>query len=76
MVMDHVRGVKLFNISDAMRGGTSNGRPSGTILRGRDITVEMVIAELEKCEAVCASHHQVRTHILGKAHHSGTCDCA
>lgn len=76
MVLDHVRGEKLFNISDATRGGTSRSRPSGTILRGSEITVQMLEAELKKVEAVCASHNGIRIHKRGRAHLSGKCDCA
>lgn len=46
MDFDHVRGKKLFNIAVAV--GTQKGRLK-------------ILAEIEKCEVVCANCHRLRT---------------
>jgi len=45
MDFDHVRGVKLFNLSGS----------------GSKYPLSEVLAEIEKCEVVCANCHRVRT---------------
>ena len=47
MQFDHVRGKKLFTIGDAVR---------------LSIAVALVVAEIEKCDVVCANCHADRTH--------------
>lgn len=47
MDFDHVRGEKLFDISQVPRYGKSK---------------EMVQKEIDKCELVCACCHRLRTH--------------
>jgi len=42
---DHVRGVKLHNIASMLYGSS----------------VEAILAEMEKCEVVCANCHRIRT---------------
>lgn len=46
MEFDHVRGKKLFRISEAS---------------GRGIGMEKLLQEVDKCELVCANCHQSRT---------------
>lgn len=46
MDFDHVRGTKLFNIGE---GATNFGQ-------------ERLLAEIEKCDVVCANCHRERTH--------------
>lgn len=46
MEFDHVSGVKLRTISEMVRSGAS---------------VESILAEIAKCELVCANCHRVRT---------------
>jgi hypothetical protein len=43
---DHVRGVKLFNISSAVRDQRS---------------IKSVVEEIDKCEVRCANHHRIAT---------------
>lgn len=47
MDLDHVRGVKSFNISRAARLGVS---------------INTLLTEIEKCEVVCSNCHRLRTH--------------
>lgn len=47
MQFDHVKGEKLFNI--------------GT-LRGKNMAMAKILAEIEKCEVVCANCHAIRTY--------------
>lgn len=47
MEYDHVRGTKLFNIGDAGRN---------------NLKLDTVLAEIEKCDLVCATCHRYRTH--------------
>lgn len=53
MQLDHVRGKKLFNLSAAIR---------------RNVSVDRILAEIEKCEAVCANCHSIRSHSRLKQH--------
>jgi hypothetical protein len=46
MDFDHVRGKKLFDVSQAIR---------------RRISLVRVQAEIEKCDLVCANCHRIRT---------------
>jgi hypothetical protein len=48
MQFDHVRGEKLFNIGANYAG----------------VTREKLIAEIEKCDVVCANCHAIRTHVM------------
>jgi hypothetical protein len=48
MDFHHVRGDKLFHLSQCDRKG---------------ITIEMVYAELAKCDLVCANCHRLRTYM-------------
>ena len=50
MDFDHVRGEKLFNISVGV--GTGQG-------------IRKILAEIEKCEVVCANCHRLRTEERG-----------
>lgn len=50
LTFDHVRGVKLFTISNACGS----------------YPLEKVLAEIEKCEVVCATCHAVRTFERGQ----------
>lgn len=43
---DHVTGDKLFDIATAVHEGRS---------------WDLILAEIEKCEIVCANHHRIRT---------------
>lgn len=43
---DHVRGEKLFDIATAVHEGRA---------------WELILAEIKKCEIVCANHHRIRT---------------
>ena len=47
MDFDHVRGEKLFNIGSEARGG---------------VGWERILAEVAKCELVCANCHRIRTY--------------
>jgi hypothetical protein len=47
MDFDHVRGEKVANVSVLVAGGASRRR---------------VLAEIAKCEVVCANCHRERTH--------------
>jgi len=47
MDFDHVRGAKVSDVSAMAR----DGRP-----------YEVVLAEIEKCDVVCANCHRIRTH--------------
>ena len=48
MDFDHVRGTKLFNLGDAARRG---------------LGVQTVLAEIAKCDVICANCHRIRTHM-------------
>lgn len=50
LTFDHVRGEKLFTIGDSV-GSKS---------------LQKILAEIEKCEVVCANHHALRTHFRGQ----------
>ena len=50
MDFDHVRGEKKFNIARATKD-----KPS----------MEVLLAEIEKCDPVCANCHRIRTHERG-----------
>jgi hypothetical protein len=45
MDFDHVRGEKLFNVGELARGARK---------------VDMILAEIDKCEVVCANCHRLR----------------
>jgi hypothetical protein len=47
MQFDHVRGVKVLKVSDLVARGCSRAK---------------ILAEIAKCELVCANCHAVRTH--------------
>lgn len=47
MDLDHVRGEKLFNLSAAIKGNRSRAA---------------ILAEIAKCDVVCANCHRERTH--------------
>jgi hypothetical protein len=57
MEFDHVRGVKLGNLASPGRWGCSS--------------LEKLIAEIEKCEVVCANCHRVRTHQRAQSRYGG-----
>lgn len=48
MQFDHVRGIKLFAIANCARGG--------------HMKISDVLAEIAKCDVVCANCHAIRTH--------------
>lgn len=52
MQFDHVRGVKKLNIGSATRDCSS---------------VDKLLAEIAKCEVVCANCHAARTYFRGQA---------
>jgi hypothetical protein len=54
MDLDHVRGVKGFKVSEAVR-------------RAYGIQIQRLLAEMEKCEVVCANCHRMRTAARGQA---------
>lgn len=45
---DHVRGEKLGNVG---------------MMVAEDKAMERIVAEIEKCEVVCAGHHRIRTEL-------------
>jgi hypothetical protein len=51
MQFDHVRGIKIAEISVFVRSGDEAG----------------LLLEIGKCEAVCANHHAIRTQARGKS---------
>lgn len=55
MDLDHVRGVKEFKVSEAVH-------------HAYGIRMERLMAEIAKCEVVCANCHRVRTQrrLVGK----------
>jgi hypothetical protein len=55
MQLDH-RGDKLFTVSSVISSGPIKG------IRRRDITLEMLQAEIAKCDVVCANCHAARTY--------------
>lgn len=46
MDFDHVRGEKLFNLSEVVNGAQSK---------------KVILEEIAKCEVVCANCHRIRT---------------
>jgi hypothetical protein len=55
MQLDH-RGDKLFTVSSLLSSGQMKGA------QRRDITMEMLLAEIAKCDVVCANCHAARTY--------------
>ncbi len=55
MQFDHVRGVKEFGISPHRRHGGNVSRHGG------NVRLDHLLAELAKCEVVCANCHALRT---------------
>lgn len=57
MDFDHVRGIKIIEVSDLAK--RANGPK----------TLKMILTEVRKCELVCANCHRIRTHLrrLAKA---------
>ena len=56
MDLDHVRGQKMFNISQAVAKGVSD---------------ERLLRELSKCDVVCSNCHRVRSFIVGHIRQPG-----
>lgn len=56
MDFDHIKGKKLFNISEAAGNGT--------------IKIETILEEVSKCEVVCSNCHRQRTYLRRIAHSS------
>ncbi len=58
MEFDHVRGEKLFSLGSVGFGSTSGQRRVERRLEV--LTLELVDAELKKCDIVCANCHRAR----------------
>lgn len=55
MQLDH-RGDKIFTVSSILSSGPMKG------IERRDITLDMLVAEIAKCDVVCANCHAARTY--------------
>lgn len=59
MEFDHVRGRKLFNLSQLIRldpnPDVPDGRNSAKLARWK-----LILAEVDKCDIVCANCHRIR----------------
>jgi hypothetical protein len=82
MHLDHLDDSrKLFNLGAAYSGPPSSRRfqvsaPGSALMIPREsITLQMVVDEIAKCEAVCANCHATRGHNRSKAHQEGRCEC-
>ena len=59
MDFDHVRGPKLFNVGHYVNGGQSPTGPTPASAHGASL--DRLMAEIAKCDLVCANCHRIRT---------------